>query len=386
MPSEPFVGRASSRPRRGMLRVAAALLLLVPVVSPFVGCGRNASSDSSAGATSASHPGPAARPVEPPVSAAYQGAQKARIDGEFAAIVLADGRKTVVPLESLAPQDLAFLQRLADAKPLVAAGRSSVVVVESTDPLAGPKNTVVVAKKEGGLETVQLCAPNAGRDQIGATCMLYARAHWLDIAGYYTDLPAIFEIINDTPHDEPWKHPKYRKGLESIMTGFKTKPVVHRAPPGNGSFEWARAELRRGRPLLAALPREVEMALPAEFLAERPWSGGEIGHQIVVNGFTWNETTGEGSFHIINSWAELMEFDLDLKYADGGALIFEASLSPVGEKPTAAEKAAATEVVQQVTFIKPVGDAKLFEVTTNLGVRKIVAPDAAAARRIVEER
>ena len=39
-----------------------------------------------------------------------------------------------------------------------------------------------------------------------------------------------------------------------------------------------------------------------------------------------------------------------------------------------------------VTFIKPVGDAKLFEVTTNLGVRKIVAPDAAAARRIVEER
>lgn len=170
------------------------------------------------------------------------------------------------------------------------------------------------------------------------------------------------------------------------MTGFKSTPIRHDLPPGSGDgFEWARQELRRGRPLLAALPREVEMAMPAEFLAQRPWSGGDIGHQIVVNGFTWNQQTGEGSFHIVNSWAELLEFDLPLKYAGSGGLIFQASLSPVGEKPTREEVAAASEVVKSVAFLKPVGEAKLFAVTTNLGVRKVVAPDAAAARRMVEE-
>jgi len=351
------------------------------------GCGRK-QADSPEAATAGA--GPTAAKVtraEPPVSATYQGAQKARIDDEFAAVLLADGRKTVVPVESLEPQDLAFLTRLAAEHPLVAAGRSSVVVVESTDPLSGPKQTIIVSTVEGPLETVQLCSPAAARDQIGATCMIYARAQWLDIAGFYVDLPDIFKIINDTPHDHPWTHPKYVQGLSSIMKGFKTEPVVHKLPPGSGDgFAWAREQLRRGRPLLAALPREVEMALPADFLAQRPWAGGDIGHQIVVNGFTWNKETGEGSFHIVNSWAELLEFDLELKYATGGGLIFEASLSPVGEKATAAEIAAATEVVRSVTFIKPIGDAKLFEVTTNLGVRKIIAPDAKAARRMVEEK
>lgn len=383
MPTEPRADCAQSRRNvRSMLRLApTALLLPLALLTP--GCGRKspAASGADAAPTVAAPP----QPPAPPVSALYQGAQKARLDEAFAAVVLADGKKTVVPLESLAPQDLDFLTRLAREQPL-ATGKSSVVVVESTDPLSGPKNTIVVSKREGALETVQLCSPNAPRDQIGATCMLYARAHWLDIAGYYTELPDIFKIINDTPHDRPWAAAKYRDGLTSIMTGFKSKPLVHKVAPGSEQFEWARQELRRGRPLLAALPREVEMALPAEFLAQRPWSGGDIGHQIVVNGFTWNRETGEGSFHIVNSWAELLEFDLDLKYAGDGGLVFEASLSPVGEKPTAAETAKASEVVQDVTFLKPIGSAKLFAVTTNLGVRKVVAPDAAAARRMVEEK
>lgn len=314
----------------------------------------------------------------------YQGALKARLDDEFAAVVLADGRKTVVPLDSLASEDLAYLTQLAAEKPLVAAGRSSVVVVKSTDA-RGPKKTIEISQTEGPVETVKLCAPNLARAQIGATCMLYARVHWLDIAGYYVDLPTIFTIINDTPPDEPWKSPKYVAGLDGIMTGFKSKPVMHPSPPGPGSFDWARAELRRGRPILAALPRAIVEVLPGEFLALYPWGGGSIGHQIVVNGFTWNKATNEGSFHIVNTWEELPEFDIPTRYITGDALVFEASLSPVGEMPTPEELAAATEVVQEVTYIKDVGGAQLFEVTTNLGVRRVVAANSAAARRMIEK-
>lgn len=260
-----------------------------------------------------------------------------------------------------------------------------MTVVESTDPDAGPKKTIEVSKIEGPLETVQLCSPNLAHDQIEATCMLYARVHWLDIAGYYIDRPTIYNIINDTPPDEPWTAPKYLKGLETIMTDFKRPPKVHRKPPGGDDFEWARTELRRGRPLLAALPREMVEMLPAGFLASYPWSGGSVGHQIVINGFTWNAETQSGTFHVVNSWADLLEFDIDTKYATGGALIFEASLSPKGEVVTEEELAVANEFVQEVTYIKPVGGAKLFEVTTNLGVRKIIAPDAEAARGMVED-
>jgi hypothetical protein len=41
--------------------------------------------------------------------------------------------------------------------------------------------------------------------------------------------------------------------------------------------------------------------------------------------------------------------------------------------------------VQTVTFTKPIGDAKLFEVTTDLGVRRVVATDASSARRMIED-
>jgi hypothetical protein len=329
---------------------------------------------------------PPPAPAAPsPASAEYQGALKARLDGEFAAVVLADGRKTVVPIASLAEDDLHYLTWLAEQKPLSAPGRSNVVVVKGSG-VQNARQTITVAKVEGPVETVQLCSPNAIREQIGATCMLYARVHWLDIAGYYADAGTIFKIINDTPPDAPWEDPKYVAGLDTIVTDFKPRPNVHPIPAGADSFAWARAELRRGRPLLAALPREIVQVLPADFLATYPWSGGSVGHQIVVNGFTWNKETNEGTFHVVNSWAELIEFDLNIRYATDGALVFEASLSPVGEVPTKEELAAASEIVQEVTFVKPVGDAKLFAVTTNLGVRKIIAPDEAAARRMVEEK
>lgn len=363
------------------MRLTSALVLSSCALI-FTACGRK----ETVPPTDGQMPAPEVkRPAPPPVSATYQGALKARIDDEFAAVVLANGQKTVVPLDTLTPGDLHFLTRLAEDNPLVAPGKSSVVVVESTDTVVA-KKTIQVSTTEGPLETVQLCSPNLARDQIGGTCMLYARVHWLDIAGYYVDLPAIFTIINDTPRDHPWTNPKYVRGLDSIMEGFRTKPVVHPIPPGADPFSWARQELRRGRPLLAALPREIWQALPAEFLAQRPWSGGSVGHQIVVNGFTFNRETGTGTFHVVNSWSELMEFELETKWAADGALVFEASLSPVGEVPTKEEIAAANEVVETVEYIKPVGLSNLYRVTTNLGVRKVIAPDTSAARRMIEKR
>lgn len=103
-------------------------------------------------------------------------------------------------------------------------------------------------------------------------------------------------------------------------------------------FEWARGELRKGRPLLAAFPREIWQALPPGFIAAHPWGGGNVGHQIVVNGFTWNSETKQGTFHIINSWAELPEFDLKTEAAKGGALVISYSMLPKGEAPPVAEK------------------------------------------------
>jgi hypothetical protein len=94
------------------------------------------------------------------------------------------------------------------------------------------------------------------------------------------------------------------------------------------------------------------------FVAARPWSGGSIGHQIVINGFTWNAKTGAGSFHIVNSWRGLPEFDIDLEAVDVTTLVFERSLSPIGEVPPKIGK----KVVESVTFIRSAGSTNLYRV------------------------
>jgi hypothetical protein len=312
------------------------------------------------------------------VSAQYQGAVKARINGNYAVVLFADGSKSLVPLDSLGPDDRAWLTGLSNRSPL-AHGNSKVVVVKETDEVKA-KNTIETAKTEGTLETVQLCQPNVMRNQIGGTCMIYARIHWLDIAGYYVTPGDIYKIINDTPPNAPWLSAHYREGLQTILTGFKSKPVVHNLPADADPFEWARGELRQGRPILAAFPREVWQALPPGFVAAHPWNGGPVGHQIVINGFTWDKDTQQGTFHIINSWQELPQFDLTTEAAGDGVLVIEQSLSPIGETKTAAVK----EVIQSITLVKAMDSTNLYEVQTNLGTRQVVAQDEAAARGIIE--
>jgi len=320
------------------------------------------------------------------VSPEYQTAVQARINGSYVMVVLADGAKAMVPVASLKPEDNAWLIDLSQKKPMaVSKATVSIVAASQVNPPKA-KNTVTTATITGPLETVQLCTPNVMRDQIGGTCMLYARIHWLDIAGYYINTPDIYKIINETPSDAPWLEPRYVQGLSSIFTNHKPQPLRHRLPAEAEPFEWARDQLRKGRPLLAAFPREIWQALPPGFIAAHSWSGGTVGHQIVINGFTWNKDTRKGTFRIINSWAGLFDFDLTTDAAGGGALVIEESLSPVGEIPKDGASGASTkEVVKSIRFIKAVGAVNLYEVETNHEKRRMVAANEAAVRDLVEK-
>jgi hypothetical protein len=317
------------------------------------------------------------------VSAGYESATQARLNGAYVLVVFADGSKSMVPVASLSREDHDWLVALSREKPL-AAGKSSVVFVPETASPAKIKATIEKSLVEGPLETVRLCPPNIMRDQIGGTCMLYARIHWLDIAGYYTRTPEIYKIINDTPADAPWRAPRYVDGLSSVFAAHRPAPRRHRPPAHAQPFEWARDELRKGRPLLAAFPREIWQALPPGFVAAHPWNGGDVGHQVVINGFTWNRETRQGTFHIINSWAELPDFDLTTEAAGGGALVIEESLSPSGEvvrEPAAAGK----EKVNGIRLIRAVGSVNLYEVETDRGTRRMLAASEEAVRDLVEK-
>ena len=309
------------------------------------------------------------------VSPKYEGAQKARIDNGYAVVLLANGSKALVPLSTLNADDLAFLRDLSVQSPLPH-GNSVVTVVKTSVPV---KKTIAVSSVVGPLETVQLVSPNVGRDQIGATCMVYARVHWLDIAGYYVDNADIYKIINNADTDEPWKSPSYYPGLTHLVYDFTPRPLVHDWTPRVDPFEWTRQELRKGRPVLGSFPREIWQALPPGFVGKHPWSGGNVGRQIVINGFTWNSETRSGTFHIVNSWEGLMEFDLKTEFARG-AMDVEQSLSPKGELP---EKTEQTRVMN-IRFLKAIGNKNLYEADTNDGTQRVVAPDEGSARAMLE--
>jgi hypothetical protein len=309
-------------------------------------------------------------------SAGFQDAVKARIENGYAVVQFANGTRSVVALASLSAEDRALLAALSAESPL-AHGKSEVKIVKEA---VEAKKTIQVAASEGPLETVQLCQPNVMRDQIGATCMLYARIHWLDIAGYYADAVSIYKISNNSNPDKPWADPFYQRSLQTILADFKPMPVVHYLPPQLDPFTWARDELRKGRPVLAAFPREIWQDLPPGFIAAHPWSGGSVGHQVVINGFTWNTDTKQGTFHIINSWNELPQFDLKTQAA-AGAMLIEESMSPKGELVAAEARA----LVTRITFLRASGKMNLYEVETNLGTRRVAAPSEAAARSMIED-
>jgi hypothetical protein len=100
----------------------------------------------------------------------------------------------------------------------------------------------------------------------------------------------------------------------------------------------------------------------------------------VINGFTYNPTTGKATFHVVNSWRVLPEFDVPVELKDEPRILMEQSLSPRGEPPEEAVKV----VAKSITQLRPVGTQFLFAVETNTGIQKVMATTAEAAKAVVE--
>jgi hypothetical protein len=321
-------------------------------------------------------PEPAAKP-ERPIKPGPKVADlaSARIEGGYVTVLYQNGRKGLFPVVDLSDADLEELKQFAATHPL-AHGKSTVVAAKVEVKKTIEKQTMV-----DGTETVQLVPPAKFRDQIGGTCMFYGRVHYLDIAGYPIQDGEIYRTINNCPHDEPYLSYEYYVGMMLLFVNQKPSPTVH-FPDGTISpFEWARQELRKGRPILSALPQNIWLSLPADFLATHPWDGNsKVGHQVVINGFTYNATTKKATFHVVNSWRVLPEFDVPVEPRDEQNFRMEQSLSPKGEPPEEAVKIKAGAI----TLLKPVGKLFLYSVETNVGPRKVMAANEEGAKAFVE--
>lgn len=303
------------------------------------------------------------------------GLAAARIEGGYATLLYENGRKGLFPVVDLTAAEAEWLNTFVAAHPL-AHGKSTVVTAK-----VEAKKTIEKQSMVDGVETVQLCAPAKLRDQIGGTCMLYGRVHYLDIAGYPVEDGEIYRISNNVPQDKPYLDQHYYVGMLMLFAKQKPSPVVHFPNGTIPPFEWARQELRKGRPILSALPENIWLSLPADFLATHPFDGNsKIGHQVVINGFTYNAATRKGTFHVINSWRVLSEFDVPVEPRDERNIIMEQSLSPKGEPPEEAVKVTAGAV----TLVRPVGKQNLYTVETNVGPQKVMAASEEAAKGVVE--
>ncbi len=309
------------------------------------------------------------------IPAKFKGLASARAEQGYVAVLYENGRKGMFPSGSLSEDEATWLNAFAAAHPL-AHGKSTVVITKTE-----VKKTMEKQSVENGVESVQLCAPAKLRDQIGGTCMFYARVHYLDIAGYPIEDVEIYRVINIVPKYQPYLDYHYYVGMLMLFLHQKPSPVVHFPDGTIGPFEWARQELRKGRPILAALPEDIWLSLPADFLATHPFDGNsKIGHQVVINGFTYTPATQKGTFHVVNSWRVLAEFDVPVDLKDERHILMEQSLSPRGEPPEEAVKITAGTI----TALKPVGKQFLYSVETNHGTQKVVALSEEAAKAFVE--
>lgn len=305
----------------------------------------------------------------------FAGLSAARAESGYMAVLYENGRKGMFPFGSLTEDETEWLKAFALAHPL-AHGKSTVVTSKTE-----LKKTIEKQVTENGIETVQLCPPAKLRDQIGGTCMLYGRVHYLDIAGYPVEDGEIYRISNNVPVNQPYLDYHYYVGMLMLFLKQKPSPIVHFPNGTISSFEWARQELRKGRPILSALPEDIWMSLPAEFLATHPFDGSsKIGHQVVINGFTYNPATQKGTFHVINSWRVLSEFDVPVEIKDERRILIEQSLSPRGEPPEKAVKITAGAI----NVVKPVGKKFLYSVETNVGTQRVVANSEDDAKTFVE--
>ena len=303
--------------------------------------------------------------------------ESARIEGGYMTVLFKNGRRGLLPLVDFNAADEEAMKAFAAANPL-AKGKSSVVTAKVAVEV---KKTIEKQVTEDGTEIVQLVSPAKLRDQIGSTCMFYARVHYLDIAGYPIEDGEIYKVINTVSSTEPYLDYRYHVGMQMLFLRKKPIPLAHFPNGTVPPFEWARQQLRKGRAILAALPEDIWLTLPADYLATHFFEGNsKIGHQIVINGFTYNPTTKKSTFHIVNSWRALSEFDVTVEPRDERNIVMEQSLSPRGELPEQPPKV----VAGAITLVRPVGRQNLYSVETNLGPQRVMAASEQAAKQFVE--
>ena len=358
------------------------LSLAATAVFSFTACGKKEEPKVAAKPKPAAPAPVAPKPAEAPAPTAgakphpkLENLASARIEGGYVTLLYQNGKKVLFATGDLTESEAEWLNTFVAAHPL-AKGKGSVVAAK-----VEVKKTIEKQSLVDGTETVQLFAPAKLRDQIGGTCMFYGRVHYLDIAGYPVSDGEIYQVINNVPSDHPYQDPRYYVGMLMLFAKQKPSPIVHFPDGTLPPFEWARQELRKGRPILSALPENIWLSLPADFLATHRWDGNsKIGHQVVINGFTYNATTKKATFHVINSWRVLSEFDVPVEARDEKNILMEQSLSPKGEPPEQAVKI----VAGKITLVRAVGKQNLYAVETNVGTQKVMAATEEGAKSIVE--
>jgi len=283
--------------------------------------------------------------------------EKARIDGNYVKVLFKDGRKGVFPLSALRPDELAEAQALAERSPLPAGNAK----VESYKPTKPKRVTIVKQEKVNGVETVELNTPSSIHDQGQApTCRYYAFCHALDIAGYFTDVDRIinWERVPETTDpqrealrkiengDNNWGSTALLEGdvaaagarlfpqatyhymsFNEVSRRLQQAALAKATTPESklksyfagigqpANWDWIREQLRQGRPVLAVLVSDYWRVLPPAFFETHRAPSRDIGHAMVIHGFTWDQVKGTGSFMLINSWEAAPQMTVTLEDA-----------------------------------------------------------------------
>lgn len=300
----------------------------------------------------------------------FESASKARIENGYVTIAWPTGKKALFQLAALTEHEQALLTALAQASPLVK-GNNTVATYR---PTVAKRITILKNETTGAVETVELIQPSIIHDQgQSPTCQFQALGHMLQIAGYFVDVDQL--IAYDRIHLKPGPQTETLQRLTTGEFGFGTDAslaeqaiaaAARRVPEARyhttswtettlqrqqealtrsthstylrakvsmliqaDNWEWVRAELRAGRPVLGALVSDYWRVLPPAYFEMHRAPAIASGHAIVIIGFTWDAAQKTGTFKLVNSWQD--QSDITTTTADAKDSLYGCfSVSPKG--------------------------------------------------------